>query len=211
MTDPEERLSGLDWVGAPGLLSRLVIGLLASVRVPPDLVLPTLDLTIELGRRGSVLMSGFQTPLEKAVLGLLMSRDFPLIIALPRTLHGFRIPSEWDEALRDDRMLIISATSRQRSTRETAMERNRLLTRIADTLLVVYASPGGRVWKEACNALAAGKPVRCMDHPANLNLEVPGATLISADGGLSGPGPAGAPVRKLWPPGSELSLLSTGR
>lgn len=168
-----------DSLGDPALLDSAVLGLLSSVRVPPDLMLPALELIVGLGQQGRVLLGGFQTPLERAIRDLLLRRHHRMVIALPRTLDGFRIPREWTDGIRNGQLLLIATSAERRITRVTAESRNRLIADLANELLVVHATPAGRAWRAASIALARGKRVWCCTHPANLELEILGATAIS--------------------------------
>ncbi len=165
-------------VGDSSLLEDQSVALLTSVQVPPDLVLPILDLAVELGSRGVTIAGGFQTPLERAVFDLLLKRNQRIIVVLARTLRRFRVPTGWGRRIEDGRLLLVSATDERRITRETAEERNHLLTTIGDLLLVVHATPGGRAWRATSAAIIRGMPVTCLAHPANIDIEVLGATPV---------------------------------
>lgn len=46
----------------------------------------------------------------------------------------------------------------------------RLIASLADELLIAYAEPGGKTEALASEALAWGKPLYALDHPANAGL-----------------------------------------
>lgn len=68
----------------------------------------------------------------------------------------------------------------RRVTRETAAERNRVAAALAETVLIAHAHEGSATWQLAQAALAWGKPVVTLDHPANTPLRALGATFLTA-------------------------------
>ena len=80
--------------GNTSLLEREKIGFLASRRVPPEAVMRCLDWATRMRDEGVCVMSGFQSPLEKEVLNILLKGTSPLILASvcciltsPRSIH----------------------------------------------------------------------------------------------------------------------------
>ncbi len=169
---PSAAPTHLPAVGDRNLLTRPSVGLLASVRVPPDLILPALDELATLGRAGVTIIGGFQTPLEKAILRGLVRRGDPAVVCLPTTLVGRRFPPAWGTAIEAGRLLVVSAVEQSRPTSSAAVVRNQLITRLADTLVVVHATTGGRVYRTVADAAERGGRVYCFRHPRNADLEL---------------------------------------
>ncbi len=162
----------LPTLGDLGLLTRPSAGLLASVRVPPDLILPALDGLATLGRADVTIIGGFQTPLEKAILRGLIRRGDRAVVCLSTTLAGRRFPRAWSAAIDAGRLLVVSAIQQRRPTSAAAIVRNQLITRLSDTLVVIHATTGGRVYRTVANAAERGGRVYCFRHPRNADLEL---------------------------------------
>lgn len=159
-------------MGDRGLLSRPSVGLLASVRVPPDLILPALDGLATLGRAGVTIIGGFQTPLEKAILRGLIRRGDYAVVCLSTTLAGHRFPPAWSTAIDAGRLLVVSAVEQRRATSSAAIVRNQLITSLAGVLVVISATTGGRVYRAVAGAGERGGRVYCFRHPRNADLEL---------------------------------------
>ncbi len=166
-------------IGDPGLLTRPLLGLFSSVRVPPDLILPTLDLARDLARSGTSVIGGFQTPLEKLCLKILLSHACVSIVCLSRHLSGVNLPGDWARGLDQGRLAVISSTTERRATAATGVARNSLVVDLATELFVVHAPGGSRAYFAAAQALDRGKTVSCFAHARNADLEILGAQPIN--------------------------------
>ena len=67
----------------------------------------------------------------------------------------------------------------KRPTTDLAEQRNRFACSISDAVLILHASPGGKLERLASELLAAGKRVWTLDDPANAPLMGAGARAIS--------------------------------
>lgn len=67
----------------------------------------------------------------------------------------------------------------KRPTADLAEQRNRFACAISDAVLILHASPGGKLERLASELLVAGKPVWTLDDPANAPLIGTGARAIS--------------------------------
>jgi predicted Rossmann fold nucleotide-binding protein DprA/Smf involved in DNA uptake len=163
--------------GPLDLLRAPLLALFSSVSVPGEVVLATLDLARLLRDSGVPVIAGFQSPLERECLTFLLRGRQPLVIAPARAIAGMRIPRAWRPALAAGRLLVLSAArrSRRRISADLAQERNRMIAALAERILVIHATPGGRVHRTALEALAAGKQVFCLDPATNADLLIMGA------------------------------------
>lgn len=169
-------------LGTARLLDRPLLGLLTSAAVPADLVLPALDLARALREvRSTTILSGFQTPLERKMLNWLLSGTAPVVIAPARSIAGTRLPTDWQRALEQERLTIVSAFGPEepRVTRGSARRRNRFVAERADALFIVHARPHGTLPALADGAIAVGKAVYTFEHPGNRDLILLGATSIA--------------------------------
>lgn len=96
-------------VGNQELLERVeVIGFFASSRTAPGSVLPTLDWAHEVARRDDVtVMSGFQSPMEREVLDILLKGRCGLAVVLNRSIYR-RVPPRFAQTYDAGRIVFLS-------------------------------------------------------------------------------------------------------
>ena len=131
-------------VGNTALLAQPLLGLIASRQCPGHVLLQTLELATQWARAQQVVLSGFHSPLEQQVLRSMLRRQGRAIKLLAHALDDYRVPDEEQAPLAEGRLLVLSACppSVTRTTRATALARNRLVLALADTHCVPYLSPG---------------------------------------------------------------------
>ena len=126
-----EVLPQIKSMGNIRLLEESLIALFCSRRCPGDLILKTYDLARALREASVPVIGGFQTPMEKECLRLLLRGSQPVVVCPARGIDNMRIPRDWRSALEDGRLLILSpfpATVR-RPTATLAAQRNGLVGR----------------------------------------------------------------------------------
>ena len=154
------------------LLEEPLTALFCSNRCPGDLILKTYDLARAMRDAGVPVIGGFQTPMEKECLRLLLRGTQPIVVCPARGIHNMRVPRDWKAALDEGRLLILSpfpATVR-RPTAELASQRNDLVASLASRVFIAHAAPGGKTEAFARKLAASGKPLLTLDSPANANL-----------------------------------------
>jgi len=130
--------------GQTALLDAPLLGLIASRECPGHILLETLDRVPEWVKAGRVIVSGFHSPLEQQVLRSLLRRKGRAVKVLARGFGGhcadYRPTPEECEPLSSGRLLVISAFAPEvrRTTRATALERNRLVAALATELFVPH-------------------------------------------------------------------------
>jgi len=149
-------------MGNPAVLEFLLIGITASVKCPARLILKAQEEAKELSTRNQAVISGFQSPVEKEKLTILLRGASPIVICPPRSLDGMRIPPAWRPKIEEGQLLLISPFPAyvKRPTFETILERNRLVANLASELLIVHAEPGGKVESLVKEFLSSGKKVQ---------------------------------------------------
>lgn len=173
-------------LGDPAIWSRVTQGrertlaLMSSGRAPAGVLLAVHDLAREWRRRGPVVISGFNAPVENEALAVLLRGSWPLVLVLARSIYR-RVPEELRPALEDGRLLILSPfqPGTRRSNASLAAARNRIVAALADDVLIAHAGPGSKTEALANKALAWGKPVYTLDHPANTELMARGVKVYS--------------------------------
>ncbi len=179
--------------GCQSAVRAAYLALLVSRRASPLSVVIAYDLARALRDAGVPVAGGFDAPVERDCLDLLLRGRQPVLVMLARPRARFRPPPSWAPALRDGRLRLESPFEAEErgSPLVNAKRRNEALADRCAGLLVVHAHPGGGVERLALSVLAAGgKPVFTPDIPANRALLSAGAY----------PLPRGAPPPGPWMP-----------
>lgn len=124
------------YFGNMDLLTLRKVGFLASRKVNPTSVIPTINWANIISNDPNVaIVSGFQSTLEREVLDIALKGTCGIIYVLNRSLYR-QVPLNLRPAFASNRILFISLTS-EKTTRPSAANaniRNRYITDIADTL-----------------------------------------------------------------------------
>jgi predicted Rossmann fold nucleotide-binding protein DprA/Smf involved in DNA uptake len=139
--EPTARIVG---AGETALLAEPLLGLIASRECPGHILLETLDRVPEWIKAGRVIISGFHSPLEQQVLRSVLRRKGCAVKLLARGMTDYRPAAEEREPLAAGRMLVITACQPEvrRITRETALDRNRLVLALASEIVMPYVADG---------------------------------------------------------------------
>ena len=164
-------------IGNLSLLDEKLTALFCSNRCPGDLILKTYDLARAMRDAGVPVIGGFQTPMEKECLRLLLRGIQPVVVCPARGIEGMRIPRDWRPALEEGRLLILSpfpATVR-RPTAKLSAQRNDLVASLASRVFIAHAAAGSKTEAFARRLADTGKPLLTLESPANANLAGMGA------------------------------------
>ena len=178
------------------LVGESLTALFCSNRCPGDLILKTYDLARALCDASVPVIGGFQTPMEKECLRLLLRGDQPTVICPARGIDNMRIPRAWRPALDDGRLLILSQfpaehqTSNRRPRSPPQRVRRQPRTVPPDHPRRHLAATPKTLAQQAASS---GKPLFTLESPSNANLTALGAKAIQPDempriGGLLGGG-----------------------
>lgn len=170
-------------IGESQLLHHLLLGLVSSVKCPGQAILQAFDLARGLREAGIGVVGGFHSPMEKECLELLLRGTQPLVICPARSLTANRIPRAWRPGIDAGRVLLVSAfpQSVRRATAATARERNRLVARLAHSVFLLHATPGGQTEQLARETVAAGKSVFTFAEPESPHLVAMGVRQVSLE------------------------------
>ena len=162
------------------LLEEPLTALFCSKRCPGDLILKTYDLARAMRDAGEPVIGGFQTPMEKECLRLLLRGRQPVVVCPARGIEEMRVPRDWRDPLKAGRLLVLSPfpSSQRRPTAETAAQRNDLVAALASRVFIAHAAPGGKTEAFARKLANSGKPLLTLDSPANANLAALGAQTV---------------------------------
>ncbi|MFQ5852234.1 MAG: DNA-processing protein DprA [Candidatus Binatia bacterium] len=136
-------------IGNLEILAEHKVGLFCSVRCPGNAIIAAHDAARKLREDGTTVISGFQSPVEKECLRILLGGKQPVIICLARALGRIRLPAEWRKALDSGRLLILSPFEKwpPRPTVDSAWQRNQLVATLSDEVLIIHATPGGQIYQ----------------------------------------------------------------
>lgn len=125
-----------EYLGNQELLNLQKTAFLASSNIASETVLRVYDWATNMRSRGDCIISGFNSKLEQDVLHFLLKGSQPIILVLARRMYKV-IPEELEEALAQNRLLIVSVSNVARQSKDTAMMRNRWVCKTADRILFV--------------------------------------------------------------------------
>jgi len=130
-------------VGNEALLNTQLLGLIASRECPGHVMIETLDRIPEWIKERKTIVSGFHSPLEQQALHSLLRRKGCAIKVLAHGIRDYRPLEHEQEPLTEGRMLIVTACppTVTRTTRVTALARNRLVLTLTDEHCIPYLSP----------------------------------------------------------------------
>ena len=159
------------------LLEEPLTAFFCSAQCPGDLILKTYDLARSMRDAGVAVIGGFQTPMERECLRLLLRGNQPVVICPARSVENMRIPADWRPGLEEGSLLVLSPfpPHQRRPTVETAERRNDLVVSLASQALIPHAATRGKTESLARRLVTMGKPVLTLDSPANADLLALGA------------------------------------
>ena len=150
-----------DYTGNPALLDRRKVAFFASRVVSPAVEEQALRWAKTCCATDCVVISGFQSPLEKTVFELLLRAHQPVIWALGRTLYH-RYSPEIQAALAEQRILIFAVRNARRTGWQTAQTHNYTIASMAEESVYALRTDGCPSSLEVLCELELGrKPVRC--------------------------------------------------
>lgn len=164
-------------LGDPDILRHKTLALFCSVKCPGNLILRTYDLARQLRDAGTVVISGFHSPMEKECLSLLLRGNQPVVWCMARRFTAGRLSKEWQNPIVERRLLMLSPFGEGvgRVTKETAQVRNEFVAALAHQVFVAYAAPGGKTEAFCRKILEWHKPLFTFAGPENAALLTAGA------------------------------------
>ena len=127
----------METFGNKKLLKQKKVGFLASRKISSLSILPTLNWATEVSKReDTAIVSGFHSKMERNVLELLLKGQCGIIIVLARGMYR-KLPKQYEEAMSQNRLLIISneKDNVKRVSEQTAHKRNEFVREIADEMM----------------------------------------------------------------------------
>ena len=167
-------------LGDPDILKSRKLAFFCSVKCPGEPIVQAYDFSRVIRETGITVIGGFQSPIEKDCLELLLRGTQPVIVCPARSLHGMHLPTAWKTGIEQGRLLLLSpfAEGIQRPTVELSEKRNEFVATLADQVLFAYANLGGKTEALAKKTIGWGKPVLTIDSKENANLVGLGANAL---------------------------------
>lgn len=125
------------YLGNKELLKQKKVCFIASRNISSLSILPTLDWATEVSKReDNAIVSGFHSKMERNVLEILLKGQCGIIIVLARGMYR-KLPKQYEEAMSQNRLLIISneKDNVKRVSEQTAHKRNEFVREIADKMM----------------------------------------------------------------------------
>ncbi|MGB7951256.1 MAG: DNA-processing protein DprA [Candidatus Binatia bacterium] len=173
----------INTLGNLDLLNLRKLAIFCSAECPGELIMQAQEIIQMTGATKVAVMSGFHSPGERACLTTLLQGTRPIIICPARSLIKMRIRTEYKEPLDEGRLLFLSffRSHRHRSDTNMALNRNRFVAAIADTILVVHAAHGGKTDGFCREIIEWGKPLFTVASDLNQNLMALGAKPLNVN------------------------------
>lgn len=172
-----EKFPSLWAIGNPALLKSDLLAIFCSRKCPGNTVRMSHDFAEDVRAKGVPVIGGFQTPVEKMCLEVLLKGEAPVVVCPARGLQGMRLLPEWTDPLDERRLLIISpfGPRQRRATKNTAEVRNRFVSAAADRLFFLHAASKSKTMSLATELLQAGREIETFDVKENEELIEAGA------------------------------------
>lgn len=130
----------MDLSGNKGLLDRHLVAFFASRTSPPEALDLARRWAHEIAKTDKVVISGFHSPIERAVLDILLAHNCSIVVALGRSLYR-NIPEYLREAYSENRVLFVSFRDLSRQNSVSSQMRNWCVADIAEeTVFAPYLS-----------------------------------------------------------------------
>ena len=130
-------------IGPVRVLGARRTAVFCSAKTPGGSILRSHDVARGLRDEGVTVVSGFHSPIEKAILRILLRGKQPVIICPARAIELMRIPSDCRAAFDEGRVLFLSAFTKfpTRVTKNSASRRNELVAALADEAYIPHVEP----------------------------------------------------------------------
>lgn len=159
-------------IGNTGILQNKTLAIFSSSKCPGKVILQTYDMMKNIREAGITVMSGFHSPMESECLNILLKGRQPIIFCPARSIEGMRIKPEYRKPLEERRLLILSffTEKAKRISSERALERNRFIAALGDSIFIPHASPNSKTEQLCMELVVWNKPIYTLPNETNSNL-----------------------------------------
>ena len=124
----------MDLSGNKELLDRPLVAFFASRNAPPEALELATCWAHEIARTDKVVISGFHSPIERAVLDVLLAHGCSVVVTLGRSLYR-KIPAHLQVAYDESRLLFVSFRNYSRHSYSNSQLRNWATANLASELV----------------------------------------------------------------------------
>ena len=124
----------MDLSGNKELLDRYLVAFFASRTAPSEALDLAKRWAHKIARTEKIVISGFHSPIERAVLDILLANGSSVVVALGRSLYR-KIPAHLQTAFAENRVLFISFRNQSRPSFANSQTRNWLTTNLASEII----------------------------------------------------------------------------
>ena len=124
----------MDLSGNKGLLDRYLVAFFASRTAPPEALDLAKRWAQEVAQTDKIVISGFHSPIERAVLDILLAKGCSVVVALGRSLYR-KIPAHLQSAYDENRVLFVSFRDYSRPSFSNSQTRNWLTADLASEII----------------------------------------------------------------------------
>ena len=124
----------MDLSGNKDLLDRELVAFFASRNAPPEALELATRWAQEITQTDKIVVSGFHSPIERAVLDVLLTNGCSVVVTLGRSLYR-KIPAHLQTAYDENRLLFVSFRNYSRHSYCNSQIRNWATANLADELV----------------------------------------------------------------------------
>ncbi len=124
----------MDLSGNKDLLDRELVAFFASRNSPPEALALAHRWAYEIAKTDKIVISGFHSPIERAVLEILLAEGCSVVMTLGRSLYC-KIPTPLQAAYDENRLLFVSFRNYARHSFSNAQLRNWLTADLANEIV----------------------------------------------------------------------------
>ena len=124
----------MDLSGNKELLDRYLVAFFASRTASPEALDLAKRWAHEIAQTDKIVISGFHSPIERAVLDILLANGCSVVVALGRSLYR-KIPTHLQVAFAENRVLFISFRNQYRPSFANSQTRNWLTADLASEII----------------------------------------------------------------------------
>jgi len=173
----------LTTIGNLDILHNKTLAVFSSAKCPGAIILKTYDLMKKLRETDITVTSGFHSAMERECLNILLKGKQPVIICPARSIEGMRIRAEYEEPLKEGRLLFLSPfpEEEKRISSERALRRNYFVAALATSIFIPYAAPKSSTEMFCQEILKWGKQMYTIDDEKNKNMIAAGVKPVSTE------------------------------
>ena len=155
----------MDLSGNRELLKRPLVAFFASRTAPPEAFDLAIGWAEEIARTNQLVISGFHSPIERAVLDILLTRGASVVVTLGRAPYR-RIPPHLRTAYDEHRLLFISFRDYSRPSFSNSQLRNWATADLASEVVFAPFEQSSQLSTLHFTLMQSSKPCRILSHQA---------------------------------------------